>query len=169
MTAALLRGVSPQNLAMKDLARCLERAGFARVKTVLSSGNAVFESPRGSEASLVATIETAMSRHLGTVFATQVRTIEHLNDLLASSPYGTLPRGAKRVVTFLREAPEAVPVLPIARDGVRIHACLGREVFTSYVPGPKGPVFMTMLEKTFGAAITTRTWETVERLVRAAA
>lgn len=39
----------------------------------------------------------------------------------------------------------------------------GHEVFTAYVPNPRGPVFMTMIEKTFGANITTRTWDTVKK------
>ena len=37
----------------------------------------------------------------------------------------------------------------------------GAEVLCAYVPGPKGPVFMGLLERTFGANITTRTLDTV--------
>lgn len=40
--AALLRGVSPTNLRMPELKDALETAGFEDVKTVLSSGNALF-------------------------------------------------------------------------------------------------------------------------------
>jgi hypothetical protein len=37
--------------------------------------------------------------------------------------------------------------------------------FGDYVPDPKvGPVFMALLEKTFGKAQTTRTWQTLERV-----
>jgi hypothetical protein len=39
----------------------------------------------------------------------------------------------------------------------------GREVFTAYVPSPRGPVFMTLIEKTFGRNVTTRTWDTVRK------
>ena len=42
-----------------------------------------------------------------------------------------------------------------------------REIFTTYVPGyGKGPVFMTLIEKTFGKEQTTRTWETVAKVAR---
>jgi hypothetical protein len=41
----------------------------------------------------------------------------------------------------------------------------GQEVFSAYVPSPRGPVFMTLLLKTFGDSITTRTWETVKKIV----
>jgi uncharacterized protein (DUF1697 family) len=40
--AAFLRGVSPMNLQMSALGRCLEAAGMTEVKTVRSSGNVVF-------------------------------------------------------------------------------------------------------------------------------
>jgi hypothetical protein len=35
------------------------------------------------------------------------------------------------------------------------------------VPGDKGPVFMQLLEKTFGRDITTRTWDTVTKCAKA--
>jgi hypothetical protein len=31
------------------------------------------------------------------------------------------------------------------------------------VRSPKGPVFMTLIEKTFGKEVTTRTWDTVKK------
>ena len=43
----------------------------------------------------------------------------------------------------------------------------GREVFSAYVPGPRGPVFMALLEKTFGKNITTRTWDTLKKCAEA--
>jgi hypothetical protein len=42
----------------------------------------------------------------------------------------------------------------------------GGEVFTAYVPSPKGPVFMTLIEQTFGKEVTTRTWDTVAKVAR---
>jgi hypothetical protein len=89
--------------------------------------------------------------------------------MLAADPFApfTLPANAKRVVTFLRTArPPAAP-LPVEQDGARILASTGREVFTAYVPSPRGPVFMTLIEKTFGAEVTTRTWDTVRKCAAA--
>jgi uncharacterized protein (DUF1697 family) len=40
---AFLRGVSPMNAKMAELKRCFEGAGYTDVKTVLSSGNVVFD------------------------------------------------------------------------------------------------------------------------------
>ena len=37
------------------------------------------------------------------------------------------------------------------------------EIFSAYVPGPKGPVFMSLIERAFGRDITTRTLDTVRK------
>jgi len=39
-------------------------------------------------------------------------------------------------------------------------------VFSTYLPNPKGPVFMTLIEKTFGKDVTTRTWDTIAKVAR---
>ena len=43
----------------------------------------------------------------------------------------------------------------------------GCEIFTAYVPSPSGPVFMRLIEKTFGTGVTTRTWDTVKKCAAA--
>ena len=40
----------------------------------------------------------------------------------------------------------------------------GGEIYSAYLPTPKGPVFMTLIEKTFGKEQTTRTWDTVTKV-----
>lgn len=166
---ALLRGVSPQNASMPALARCVEAAGFTAVKTLLASGNVAFTARAGSEAALARKLEAAIAADLGREFPVFLRAQSALQALVAADPFATLrlPAEAKRIVTFLREAPPAGFRLPPAAEGVAIHALRGREVFTSYLPNPRGPVFMNILEKTFGKAQTTRTWDTVKRCAEA--
>jgi uncharacterized protein (DUF1697 family) len=110
-----------------------------------------------------------MAKYLGRAFYTIVRPARVLQDLIEADPYGTfhLPANAKRVVTFLREPSKAKLSLPLVSDGVRILATNGREIFTAYVPNPRGPVFMTLIEKTFGVNVTTRTWDTVRKCATA--
>ena len=165
---ALLRGVSPMNCKMAELKRTFERAGFEDVKTVLSSGNVVFSARSGSESALARKAEAAMKMQLGHSFLTLVRSVDSLQQMLDSNPYAAfrLKPGSKRVVTFLQQRPDTKPALPIELDGARILRVADREVFSVYVPGPRGPVFMSLLQKTFGKGITTRTLETVQKLVR---
>ncbi len=166
---AFLRGVSPMNAKMPELKRCFEEAGFTQVRTVLSSGNVVFDTNARSETALTRKIEAAMEARLGRTFYTLLRSVNMLHELIEADPYAgfRLPADAKRVVTFLREPPAVKLKLPIEANGVRILAMHEREVFTAYVPQPGNPVFMTMLEKTFGTGMTTRTWDSVRKCVRA--
>ena len=156
------------NAKMPELKTAFEAAGFTDVKTVLSSGNVVFTAARASESSLQRKAEAAMTQRLGRSFLTIVRPIDTLRELLASDPYdafGVAP-GAKRIVTFLRARPAAKLALPIELDGARILSVKNAEVFSAYVPTPKGPVFMTLIEKTFGKEVSTRTWDTVAKVAR---
>lgn len=166
--AAFLRGVSPMNATNPDLVKAFEAAGFTDVRTVLSSGNVVFGAPAAPERVLERKAEAVLEKRLGRAFPTLVRPVDALRRLLASDPYVEfrLPPGAKRVVTFLREKGAARPALPIELDGARILRVKGGEVFSAYVPSPRGAVFMILIERTFGKDVTTRTWDTVEKVAR---
>jgi uncharacterized protein (DUF1697 family) len=162
---AFLRGVSPMNLKMFDLRRSLEQAGLKDVKTVLSSGNVAFTAPAKPDATVARTVEAALTKYPGRTFPTIVRRVDYLRKLLEADPYSDfrLSPKAKRVVTFLRKSHKATLHLPIEMDGARILAMNGREIFTAYVPSPRGAVFMALIEKTFGSGLTTRTWGTVKK------
>ena len=67
------------------------------------------------------------------------------------------------MVTFLRHPSEASVKFPIKRNGASILELAATEVLSAYVPSAKGPVFMSLLERTFGKDITTRTLETVKK------
>lgn len=162
---AFLRGVSPVNARMSELTRCFQAAGFDAVRTVLSSGNVVFSTRSTALAALEKKAEKAMLASLGRTFATIVRPVGYLQELVGSDPFAEFKPTphSKRVVTFLRHAPDSHIVLPIERDGVRILKIACAEVLTAYEPSAKGPVFMTMLERTFGKDITTRTLDTIKK------
>ena len=157
------------NAKMPELKRAFEAAGFTGVRTVISSGNVVFDARRATESALQQRSEKAIAEHLGQAFLTIVRPVEMLREMLASDPYLEfgLDPSAKRIVTFLRDEPTVKMVLPVEQDGARLVALRGRELFSAYLPSPKGPVFMTLIERTFGKELTTRTWDTVGKVARA--
>src|SRR5262245_19060225 len=133
---AFLRGVSPENAKMQDLKRCFESAGFTNVKTVLASGNIVFDARSSSESALERKTEKAMRERLGRAFYTIVRSVDFLVDLIERDPYTAFqfPAASKRVVTFMRTAPTTRPTLPVEVDGARILGLRDREIFSAYVP-----------------------------------
>lgn len=167
---AFLRGVSPMNLKMAELKACCEQGGFTAVKTVLSSGNVVFDGRAAADSAVERKAEAAMQEHLGRTFYTVVRRVDALRELLDADPFADfeLPADAKRVVTFLREPPPAGKLkLPLEVEEARILKVHGREIITAYVPQPGNPVFMNLIEKTFGKDLTTRTWDTVKKCAAA--
>jgi uncharacterized protein (DUF1697 family) len=166
---AFLRGVYPQNLSMTELRRCLEAAGYADVRTVLASGNVAFSTRSTSVATLERRIAADIANSVGRAFGLTIRSVDQLTRLIDPDPFQAfdVPAAAKRIITFLQQPIASPPPLPIERDGVRIYALVEREVFTAYLPHPKGPVFMTMLERAFGKTITTRTLDTVRKCAKA--
>jgi uncharacterized protein (DUF1697 family) len=167
--AAFLRGVSPTNARMPELKQAFESAGFREVRTVLSSGNVVFDTRSAPAASIQRAAEAAMKQRLGQSFLTIVRSLDALHEVLASDPYRgfRVAPAAKRIVTFFRQEPRAGVTLPVELDGARLLAIQGGELFSAYLPTPRGPVFMSLIEKTFGKEVTTRTWDTVAKVARA--
>jgi len=166
---AFLRGVSPMNARMPDLKRAFESAGFTDVKTVLSSGNVAFTANARSQAALARRAEDATARHMSRPFHTIVRASSALRELIDADPFAAfdLPANAKRIVTFLPDGHDPAPALPVEAEGVHLLASTGHEILIAYVPHPRGPVFMSMIERTFGTRVTTRTWETVKKCAAA--
>jgi uncharacterized protein (DUF1697 family) len=164
---AFLRGVSPLNLKMADLKRCVEEAGFTGVKTIISSGNVAFDASARSGTAIEGQIEAAL-KQLGRSFLTIVRNSADLSRLIEKDPFREfeLPADAKRMVTFSRNR-NCTCSLPITKDGARILKATNRELFSAYVPNPRGAVFMQVIESTFGKEVTTRTWETVKKCASA--
>ena len=158
------------NAKMPELVEAFEAAGFRDVKTILASGNVNFGCRASSLAKLQASAEAAMQARLGKSFLTIVRELSELEQLLASDPFARFERRAKakRVVTFLREPPAQAPQLPVRLGQARILCVEGCTAFSSYVPNAAdGPAFMKLIERTLGKEVSTRTWETLHKVVRA--
>ena len=157
------------NAKMPDLVRAFEAAGFTRVKTVISSGNVVFDHDGAPVDELERRAEQAMTDTLGKTFGTTVRPVEHLRRIVDADHHALFqpPSAAKQLITFLKRPHELPVPLPLEGEGAAICKLEGVEVYSHYLPNDKGPLFMTMLEKTFGKQITTRTVDTVRKCIKA--
>src|SRR5581483_8879431 len=104
---ALLRGIGPSNPNMhqKKLEGVLEELGFSNVKTIISSGNVVFESPLKDIAKLEDKIERAWPAKLGFNSMTIVRSREQLKALVDKKPYGSTEHSRENylLVTFFKQ------------------------------------------------------------------
>ena len=168
---ALLRGIGPGNPKMRNAAMVgvLERAGLHDVRAVISSGNYTFRSEGPSGRQLEDLVEAAVAEHLGAPCSAVVRSRRQIAGLTRLDVFDGEDDGptARCNVTFLKHRARSVPPLPIEGDGYRIIA-LQRQAVFSVVDTSRAttPAVMTALERTFGRAITTRTWRTVQRIAR---
>lgn len=173
--AALLRGIAPSgtNMTNDKLRGVFERLGLAGVASVLSSGNIVFQSPDSDVAALELLIEDALGKDLGLSSRTIIREHAELRALLDSDPFPgvTHGRGTYLTATFLKDAasaPGSVPHHPDPLTRIVGYDKAARAVLAITDNSDPGqtPDFMSWLEKSYGKDITTRTWLTVQRLVR---
>jgi uncharacterized protein (DUF1697 family) len=167
---ALLRGIAPTNPSMRNenLRRVLEELGFANVRTVISSGNVLFESEITDTAKLEATMEAAWREKLGFTSTTIIRSLDNLKELTAAEPFAGYEHGPKTSlnVTFLKYAQDHRR--PPEGRGFSIVATYNREICSIVdTTAAKTPDFMAKAEKMYGKQITTRTWKTVERTIKA--
>jgi uncharacterized protein (DUF1697 family) len=171
--AALLRGIAPLDPRMRNenLRSVFESLGFINVTTVIASGNVLFESPRHDVAAIETEIEKAIIAQLGFSSTTIIRSREQLQELVDHQPFGKLQHSAKTylTVTFLKHKTNvklAVPLRIENRD-YEIVAMYDRAICCVLdQTSSKTPDLMVWLEKQFGKDITTRTWKTVERILR---
>lgn len=173
--AALLRGIGPGNPQMTNdkLRGVFEGLGFEAVASVLSSGNIVFHSTQTDVPALEETVQQALHRELGIPGETLIREHGELRALLDSDPFPGLTHGpgSYLTATFLKDGAAAPRELPDQPDpltrvvGYDEAARVFLTVIDNSTPG-RTPDFMSWLDRTYGKDITTRTWRTVQRVVR---
>jgi uncharacterized protein (DUF1697 family) len=164
---ALLRAVNlgPTNkLAMADLKRLCEEAGFGSVKTYIASGNVVFTSDL-AEAKVKAAIEDRLEQLAGKRIGVFVRTAKEMAQVLAGNPFTGEP-GNRVVAVFLDEKPpaDAADTASGGTEGEQV-AAGKREVYIHY-PGGIG---RSKLKVPAGAKGTARNMNTVAKLAELAA
>ncbi len=159
------------NMNNSNLRTVFESLRFNNVKTVISSGNVIFDSSIGSSADLGASIEKAIFEQIGFHSTTIVLSRPQLekivsekifdNDVHSPSNYLTL--------TFLKHRASFPFALPYTPEG-KAYSFVGFKynVVFSVVDTSvaKTPDLMAWLEKQFTKDITTRTWKTVLRIIQ---
>src|SRR5947199_926052 len=136
---ALLRAINVGGrklVPMSDLRDLLGALGFAGAKSLLQSGNLLFQSARRSGATLERLLETETEKRLGVSVDYFVRTAEELQTIIARNPF---PNEAERdpshlVVMFLKDAPDAkdVKALQAAIQGPEIVRADGKQLYLVY-------------------------------------
>lgn len=170
---ALLRGIAPMNPNMRNekLRGLFEKLGFTNVRTVISSGNVIFESTSRSAKKLEDRIEAAILAQLAFTSTTIIRSKGQIQQFVDQNLFKGMTHTQKSNlnVTFLKNKQSIDMQFPFnVKD--RAYTLLGMYdgAVCSVIDltSSKTPDLMTWLEKKFGKEITTRTWKTVERILK---
>jgi uncharacterized protein (DUF1697 family) len=168
---AFPRGINAgHSMKMAELRAVFEALGFEQVRTVLASGNVLFETAKRAETALTKQIETGLTETFGARIPVVLRTRAELERLVKANPFEKAPAGPKTrpYVTFLKTKPGRRE-LPKGK-GYEVLGIYDRTVCSVVdLTGATSPDLMRVLDKTFGDEVTTRGWGTVEKVVRAAA
>ena len=170
---AFLRGINVGGIniiSMKDLVELFEKNGLKNVKTILASGNAIFESKEIAESGIIKKIEKAIKEKFDFEIVVQVIRFEIIKKLVEKNPYAQYAnnKNVHLYVTFLNNFDGKLPhvsgenfeLLSFQND--LLFSVLDRQ-------NGKSTDFMTFLNKTFGKKVTTRNWNTLVKIAAAVA
>lgn len=169
--AALLRGVNlgGRKLLMTDLAAICTALGYGSPRTLLASGNVVFDSDAPA-AQIERELEAALAAH-GLATDVLVRDHAELVAVAAGDPWpdATADHPSHVLVTFHRDAfpPEALDRLVAAHTGPERFRVAGRELYTDFrsQQGMRDSTLVGAMRKArFPTVATARNWNTVTKL-----
>ncbi|MCI0351600.1 MAG: DUF1697 domain-containing protein [Acidobacteriales bacterium] len=169
---ALLRGINVgghKMVAMSDLRDLCEALGFSEVKSLLQSGNLVFQSDRRAGAALERLLEVETAKRLGVSADYIVRSATEWKAIVARNPF---PDEAESdpghfVVMCLKTAPQAsdVKALQAAFNGPEEVRCVSKQLYVTYPEGiGRSKLTNALIEKKLGTRGTGRNWNTVLKL-----
>ncbi len=168
--AALLKGVNVggnRKLPMAGLRTLVEGLGYGNAKTLLASGNVVFDAPGGG-AAIVAKLEAALAEH-GCKTEVLLRDLAEIDAVIAANPFpeAAADHPSHVLVVFHRDPFPAglIDKLPEIYTGPeRLHA-VGRELFIDYPENiGESKLDRALAKLKFPAIATARNWNTVGKL-----
>ncbi len=159
-----------KKVPMAELRELYESLEFENVKTILNSGNVVFGAVKKTELSIVKEIEDAFQKKFGFESRTMIRAMTNLKKLVDTDPFRSVSvdKDVRLYVTFLREKQRSHLKLPYRAPGsdLLILQITDREVCSALTLKTSRSVdAMAFLEKEFGKDVTTRSWNTILKIV----
>lgn len=167
---ALVRGINvgkAKRVAMADLRALVEQLGYSEARTLLNSGNVVFDAGRAAAGTVAARIEKGMAATLGVSARVTVLTGADFAAVVEENPLGSVADNPSRLlVAFLSEPKDRVRLEPLTRRSWKPEL-LGLGSRAAYVWCPAGMIESPLTEavgRVLGEATTTRNWATVTKI-----
>lgn len=173
---AFLRGINVGGkviIKMDALRTVLAADGFANLKTILASGNVLFDAKPAAPTKIAAQIESILARQFGRKIGVIVRTLTEIQQLVVDNPFAKIKMTpqTRLYVTFLSEPRKDALKTPYKAAGsnfVILRATVNEVSSVLTFPEQAGTTdAMKILETEFGRKITTRNWNTIQKIVSA--
>ena len=172
--AAMLRGINlgKRQLKSADLKAVVEGMGFSEVKTILASGNVVFEAGDAAPEAIERDLHAALAKATGLKSEVFVRNCAELEALVRDNPFAdeARERPSFLVASFHRAPVDADAIRRVAdgHAGPERIAVRGRELIIDYPEGQARSTLGAALQKAkLSQAGTARNWNTVLKLLAA--
>ncbi len=167
---ALLRGVNvgrAKRVPMGEWRDLLVGLGYGDVRTLLNSGNAVFDATSGSAVTHAHHIRSALAGTLGVDVEVVVKSAAELAEIVLGNRLGELADDATRLAVVFMQSPAALaPLRPLALQDWSPEAMhLGAEA--AYLWCPRGMIESRVakaVDRALGPTATVRNWATVGKL-----
>lgn len=172
---AFLRGINVgghKKIKMDDLRAAFASWGFTNIKTLLASGNVLFDSKKANSHALKQILEKNIAATFGFEVPVILRTLEEIQDLADADPFKGIkvtPQ-TRLYATFLSEKPTSklkIPYTSPEKDFTIVQVTNGEVLSVLTLTPNRGTIeAMAILEKEFGKNITTRNWNTVIKVLK---
>ncbi len=169
--AMLLRGMGPGDPKFNNqtICRCLEALGYSNVRSLQTSGNYLFETDKTNNTKLETAIEDAIEQAVGFRRAAIVRNSDEVAELMKHDPFKGMTHSNESylLVTFMKHPKKPEFTLPYQPPG-KLYEIIGAkdDMLFSVIDNTTGKTtdLMVWLERQFGKDITSRTWNTMQRI-----
>lgn len=169
---ALLRAVNlgPHNkIAMSELKSLAEGCGFGGPRTLLQSGNLVFEAKAKSSAALERALEGALAEQLSLETPVVVRSAAEWRAAIDQNPFPKEARADPSHLVMLplkaKPAKGALAALTSALVGRERVELVGQQLYAVYPDGiGVSKLTIAVIEKKLGVTGTGRNWNTVQKI-----
>lgn len=167
---ALLRGINvgkAKRVAMADLRALLQTLGYSNVRTLLNSGNAVFDGPGEPPTVHARRIQSAMADKLGVEALVIVKSAKDMAAVVAGNKLATIATDPSRLlVAFTGDAKALVALTSLAKakwGSDVLH--VGKHAAYAWCANGilESKVAVALLRELDGSG-TTRNWSTVEKI-----
>lgn len=174
--AAFLRGINVGGnkiIKMDDLKKAFEKLKLKNVKTILASGNVLFETEKIKPEILTKKIEEHLLKTFEKQIYVVIRTFDVLKNLADSKPFKDIDvtKQTRLYVTFFYDKPKTK--LPISNGGEGSNFIILSQTDTEIccvliVTPEKNTIdLMNVIDKEYGKKVTTRNWNTIEKILKA--